>query len=110
MWVLFKELLIRVQDQHIPVRRKDKDGKEKDMESSEICVEHANMLGHFEIKKEVVLGLFKSIKSPGSVGINPRLLREARRATGEVPEDWTVVNVVPLFKEGNRNNPGNYKL
>eukprot|EP00061_Rhincodon_typus_P017809 g46676.t1 len=50
------------QIRHVPVRRKDKDGKEKDMEDSEICVEHANMLGHFEIKKDAVLGHLKSIK------------------------------------------------
>ena len=29
-------------------------------------------------------------------------------STGIVPEDWRVVNVVPLFKKGNRNDPGNY--
>eukprot|EP00061_Rhincodon_typus_P016310 g44459.t1 len=52
---------MRVQHQHVPVRRKDKDGKEKDMEDS-ASVEDANMLGHFEIKKEVVLGLWKSMK------------------------------------------------
>eukprot|EP00061_Rhincodon_typus_P006224 g26633.t1 len=104
MWELFKDLLIRVQDWHVPIRRKDKDGKEKDMEDSEIYVEHANMLGHFEIKKEVVLGLLKSIKVDQytlSDGIYLRLLRETREeiagaltkiivsllAIGEIPED-----------------------
>eukprot|EP00061_Rhincodon_typus_P012655 g38532.t1 len=97
--------------------------QEKDMEESEICVEHANMLRHFEIKKEVVLDLLKSIKmdnSPGPDGIYPRLWREARGeiagalnkisaslpATGEVPEDWREANVVRLFKKGNRDNGG----
>eukprot|EP00061_Rhincodon_typus_P005637 g25399.t1 len=42
--------------------------QEKDMEDSEICEEHANMLGHFEIKKEVVLDLLKSIKVNKSQG------------------------------------------
>eukprot|EP00061_Rhincodon_typus_P004726 g23288.t1 len=36
--------------------------QEKGMENSENNVKHANMLGHFEIKKEVLLGLLKSIK------------------------------------------------
>ncbi|XP_072897849.1 myoneurin isoform X2 [Hemitrygon akajei] len=54
---------------------------------------------------------------------NDTLLREAREviagaltnifvstlATGEVPEDWRVANVVPLFKKGTRDNPGNYR-
>ena len=29
--------------------------------------------------------------------------------TGEVPEEWTVANVVPLFKEGCRETPGKYR-
>ena len=28
---------------------------------------------------------------------------------GEVPEDWRIANVVPLFKKGSRDNPGNYR-
>eukprot|EP00061_Rhincodon_typus_P011316 g36241.t1 len=60
--------------------------------------------------------------SPGLDGIYPRLLREAREeiagalikifvsslATGEIPEDWRVANVIPLFKKANRDSPGNY--
>eukprot|EP00061_Rhincodon_typus_P005255 g24535.t1 len=85
------------------------------------------MLGHFVIKKEVVLGLLKSIKvdySPRPNYIYPRLLRQAKEeiagaltkifvallATGGVPEDEQVANVVPLFKKGNRENPENYRL
>eukprot|EP00061_Rhincodon_typus_P002211 g16901.t1 len=81
MWELFKDLLGRVQNRHVLVRRKDKDGKEKDMEDSEISVEHAHILEHFQIKNEVVLDLLKTIKvdkPPGPDSIYPRLLREAR--------------------------------
>eukprot|EP00061_Rhincodon_typus_P013114 g39283.t1 len=49
--------------------------QDKDMEDSEICVQHANMPEHFEMKKEVVLDLLKSIKvdkSPSPNGIYPR--------------------------------------
>eukprot|EP00061_Rhincodon_typus_P008823 g31774.t1 len=84
------------------------------------------MLKHFQIKKEVVSGLLKSIKadkSPGPDGIYPRLLREAREeiagfltkifvsslATGKIPEEWQVANVVPLFKKGTRDNPENHR-
>eukprot|EP00061_Rhincodon_typus_P017961 g46916.t1 len=28
---------------------------------------------------------------------------------GELPEDWRIANVVPLFKKGYRDNPGNYR-
>eukprot|EP00061_Rhincodon_typus_P013580 g40033.t1 len=27
---------------------------------------------------------------------------------GEIPEDWKIANVVPLFKKSSRDNPGNY--
>eukprot|EP00061_Rhincodon_typus_P011199 g36044.t1 len=48
--------------------------QEKDVEGSEISVKHAIILGHFKIKKEVVLGLLNSIKmdmSPEPDGICP---------------------------------------
>eukprot|EP00061_Rhincodon_typus_P002217 g16912.t1 len=97
--------------------------QEKDMEDNKNSVEHAKMLAHFEIKKEVTLDLLKSTKvdkSPEPKDIYSRLLRETRQEItgaltkivvpslipGEVPE---VANV-PLFKKGNRNNPGNYRL
>eukprot|EP00061_Rhincodon_typus_P010992 g35677.t1 len=72
----------------------------KDMEDNTICVEHANMLGHFEIEKEVVVDLLKNIKVDKSPGPD---------ATSEAPDDWRVVNVVPLLKKENRDNPGNYR-
>jgi len=54
--------------------------------------------------------------------IYPRLLREARGeialtltdivmsslTTGKVLEDWSLANVVPLFKKGSRDNLANY--
>ena len=53
----------------------------------------------------------------------PRLLQEAREEiaeplamifassmeTGDVPEDWRIVDVVPIFKKGNRDSPRNYR-
>eukprot|EP00061_Rhincodon_typus_P010363 g34598.t1 len=85
------------------------------------------MLGHFEIKEEVVLDLLNSIKvdkSPSPDGIYSTLLREAREeihgaltkvfvsslTTGQVLKDWRVANVVPLFKKANRDNQGNCRL
>ena len=34
---------------------------------------------------------------------------ESSIVTGEVPEDWRVANVVPFFKKGCREKPGNYR-
>lgn len=30
--------------------------------------------------------------------------------TGDVPDDWRAAKVVSLFKKGNEDNPGNYRL
>eukprot|EP00061_Rhincodon_typus_P009618 g33253.t1 len=89
------------------------------MEDGEICVEHANMLRQFEIKKEMVLDLLKGNlmdKSRGPDGICPRLLREAGEeiaealtkifvsslATGKVLEDWLFLcsrREIEIFQE-----------
>ncbi|XP_038671336.1 uncharacterized protein LOC119975618, partial [Scyliorhinus canicula] len=37
------------------------------------------------------------------------LIFRSSLATGIVPEDWRIANVVPLFKKGSRDNPGNYR-
>ncbi|CAJ0931778.1 unnamed protein product, partial [Ranitomeya imitator] len=30
-------------------------------------------------------------------------------ATGSVPQDWRIANVVPIFKKGSKSDPGNYR-
>ena len=61
--------------------------------------------------------------APGPDDVHPRVLREARQAlcqpltllfrksldTGLVPLDWTLGKVVPIFKGGNKEIPGNYR-
>eukprot|EP00061_Rhincodon_typus_P003667 g20667.t1 len=100
--------------------------KEKDMSDIEVRDEFVNTVENVNVLKEEFLGILNCIKvdkSPGPDGMYPRLLREAREeivgaltdiftsplTTGEVPEDWRLANVVPLFKKGNRDNPGNYR-
>ena len=29
--------------------------------------------------------------------------------TGEVPEDWRLANVTPIYKKGRKEDPGNYR-
>eukprot|EP00061_Rhincodon_typus_P016215 g44308.t1 len=82
--------------------------------------------GILRSRKKWVLGLLKSIKvdkTLGPGGIYSRLLSEAREeivgaltkifasslATREVLEDWSAAPVVPLFKEGDGDNSGNYR-
>jgi len=62
-------------------------------------------------------------KSMGPDGIHPRVLRELAEAltmtlsiiyeqpwlTGEVPVDWRLVNVTPIYKKGRKENLGNYR-
>ena len=59
----------------------------------------------------------------GPDGIHPRILRELAGeltkplsiiyqqswSTGEVPDDWRVANVTPIYKKGRKEDPGNYR-
>ena len=70
-----------------------------------------------------VLKRIKVDKSPGPDEVCPRTLWEAweeiagsraaifepSMVTGEVPDDWREATVVPLFKKGCREKPGNYR-
>ena len=60
-------------------------------------------------------------KSMGPEGMHPCVLRELAEViaeplsiiferswrTGEVPEDWRIANVTPVFKKGKKEDPGN---
>ncbi|KFU98815.1 hypothetical protein N340_11879, partial [Tauraco erythrolophus] len=62
-------------------------------------------------------------KSMGPDGIHPRVLRELADViakplsfifgqswlTGEVPLDWRLADVTPIYKKGRKEDPGNYR-
>eukprot|EP00061_Rhincodon_typus_P015499 g43209.t1 len=48
-------------------------------------------------------------ESVGPLKDNGQNLCMEPEEVGGVPEDWKIANVVPLFKKGNRNDPGNYR-
>ncbi|KAK4824706.1 hypothetical protein QYF61_017932 [Mycteria americana] len=41
--------------------------------------------------------------------IHPRVLKELADLTGEVPADWRLANVTPIFKKGRKEDLGNYR-
>uniref|UniRef100_A0A670HT18 Reverse transcriptase domain-containing protein n=1 Tax=Podarcis muralis TaxID=64176 RepID=A0A670HT18_PODMU len=78
------------------------------------------------ITKEIVQEYLASLdvfKSPGPDELHPRVLKELADViseplaviienswrTGEVPADWRRANVVPIFKNGKREDPNNYR-
>ena len=72
---------------------------------------------------EKLLKDLKPQKAPGPDGVTPRVLKECASSiapiltviyqksltSGELPDDWLRANVTPLFKKGNRSEPGNYR-
>ncbi|PKU44059.1 rna-directed dna polymerase from mobile element jockey-like [Limosa lapponica baueri] len=77
---------------------------------------------HEEVVNDLLMHL-DPCKSMGPDGIHPRVLRELARevtkplsiiyqqswSTGEVPDDWRVANVTPIYKKGRKEDPGNYR-
>ncbi|KAK4811106.1 hypothetical protein QYF61_016392 [Mycteria americana] len=78
------------------------------------------------IQGEMVSDLLHHLDIPKSMGpdeIHPRVLKELADVltkplsiiyqqswlTGEVPADWRLANVTPIFKKGQKEDPGNYR-
>ncbi|KAF1441643.1 hypothetical protein FQV21_0009000, partial [Spheniscus demersus] len=78
------------------------------------------------IQEEAVNDLLRHLdahKSMGPDGIHPRVLRELAEElakplsiiyqqswlTGEVPDDWRLASVTPIYKKGWKEDPGNYR-
>ena len=99
---------------NVPKPTKLFDGENDDMLSDIICTKQ----GVLE-----VLTQLKTDKSPGIDGLHPKFLYEVRNEiseaitrifngsikSGVVPRDWRDALVTPLFKKGNRSEPGNYR-
>ncbi|KAK4816845.1 hypothetical protein QYF61_023967 [Mycteria americana] len=79
------------------------------------------------IQEEMVSDLLHHLDTHKSMGpdeIHPRVLKELADVltkplsiiyqqswlTGEVPADWRLANVTPIFKKGQKEDPGNYRL
>lgn len=85
-----------------------------------------SVLHDFEITSEMVLERLLKLdktKSPGPDGIHNRVLKELADdlaqpladlfnkslRSGSVPVSWKTANVTPIFKKGDKRNPGNYR-
>ena len=78
-------------------------------------------VGVEEVKEQ--LGNRREDKAPGPDNMHPRVLMEVAEQvseilmdifnssleSGQIPENWRVANVTPLFKKGSREELGNYR-
>ena len=69
------------------------------------------------------LSQIKTSSAAGPDNIHPRVLHETRNTvstqlaaiyresldTGILPEDWTIANVIPIYKKGSKDEPDNYR-
>ena len=62
-----------------------------------------NASGDDGISYKMIKGVSKSISKPLSILLN-RLLNE-----GIFPDSWKIVDVIPIFKKGDRSSPSNYR-
>ncbi|TRZ14454.1 hypothetical protein HGM15179_012650 [Zosterops borbonicus] len=106
-WVCFETEILSAQEQTVPVRQKmtrqtyTLDGRTQ-----------SELLSHLDVHK-----------SMGPFGIHPRVTRELADelvkplsiiyqqpwVTGEVLDDWKLVNVMPIHKKGGKADPRNYR-
>eukprot|EP00061_Rhincodon_typus_P007373 g29014.t1 len=99
---------------------------EEDVQDIERGELNGNIFKNVRITEEMVLDVLKCLKVHKPLGTNqvtPRAQWEVREviarplaevfvssiATGEVPEDWRLANIVPLFKKGGKEKLGNYR-
>ncbi|KAK4824552.1 hypothetical protein QYF61_016156 [Mycteria americana] len=90
------------------------------------CTSPHWLLYHLEEEEVIINGLQHHLdthKSKGPDKIHPRVLKELADVltkplsiiyqqswlTGEVPADWRLANVTPIFKKGQKEDPGNYR-
>ncbi|KAK4818855.1 hypothetical protein QYF61_020074 [Mycteria americana] len=120
-WTFFKEEVLKAQEQAVPRANcslgiqppelKDRDGDQN---------------GAPIIQGEMVSDLLHHLDTHKSMGpdeVHPRVLKELAEVltkllsiiyqqswlTGEVPADWRLANVTPIFKKGRKEDPGNYR-
>ncbi|KFP76079.1 hypothetical protein N311_13040, partial [Apaloderma vittatum] len=60
-------------------------------------------MGPDEIHPQVLKELAAEVARPLAI------IFERSRQSGEVPTDWKMVNITPIFKKGTKDNPGNYR-
>src|SRR6218665_2836050 len=95
-------------------------------EPKQTYLSNGNGLTQIIFTKENVVEQLKKLKtdkSPRIDELHPKFLHEGREEigevlaqifnksmqTGDVPQEWRDALIVPLFKKGNRSDPGNYR-
>lgn len=108
----FSDVFIKEPDGEIPR------GKREDVP--------VTILRKLVITKEKIRKIIKKLKrnkSPGPDHLHPRIIKEVMEeilepfqilfdfsfAMRQLPQDWVIADITPIFKKGNKSEPGNYR-
>ncbi|KAK4832543.1 hypothetical protein QYF61_023875 [Mycteria americana] len=116
-WAFFKKEVLKAQEQALPMCRNsppELDDRDREQNKPPIIQEETvnDLLCHLDTHK-----------SMGLDGIHLRVLRQLAEElakalsiiyqqswlTGEVPDDWRLANVTPIYKKGRKEDLGNYR-
>ncbi|KAK4819007.1 hypothetical protein QYF61_024123 [Mycteria americana] len=118
-WTFFKKEILKAQEQAIPMCRKtSRRGRRPPCLSREVWLEFRKKRRVYELWKkgqatqegyQDVMRLRREKIRRAKAQLELNLAAAESWLTREVPVDWKLANVTPIYKKGQKEDPGNYR-